>query len=680
MPEETNEANPLLQAQLPVPFTAICAEQVEPAIAALLPAMKARIEELSSSEIPRTYRDVLLGLDNDLEPLEFAYAIVRHLESVVTTPELRAAHNVVQEPVSAFYTSIHLHDGLWSAIKAVAANGETEKLSPVQRRHLDKTVRDFVRKGADLPPAGKARLEELNVELTKVTTKFSENVLDSTNAFEFFITDGSGLAGLPESARMAARESATSKGKAGWRLTLQGPSYTAAMTYLDDRPVRRHLWEAYNNRATTGAWDNRGLVTDILRLRREKAQLLGFSDFADYILEERMAHTGAAAQAFLDALQAKTQSHFERENRNLAEWAKTIGYDEIKPWDSAYVAEKQRLALYDFDEEALRPYFPLEQVMAGMFDIFSRLLSIRMVPEPDVEGWDPQVRYFRVEDAPSGMLLGGFYTDWYPRENKRNGAWMDGLVTGNPDEGKPHIGVICGNVTKPLEEKPSLLTHREVETIFHEFGHLLHHVLSRVPVRELAGANVPWDFVELPSQIMENWCMEKEALDTFARHYETGEAIPDELYDKMYRARTYRGANMQMRQLGFGTVDLKLHREFNPASGADVMKFARDVLAPFTMSPLPDDYNMIASFTHLFAGPVAYGAGYYSYKWAEVLDADAFTRFRREGVFNTHTGQDYRRTILERGNSDDPAQLYREFMGRDPDADALLERLGLKAA
>jgi oligopeptidase A len=312
-----------------------------------------------------------------------------------------------------------------------------------------------------------------------------------------------------------------------------------------------------------------------------------------------------------------------------------------------------------------------------MFDIFSRILGIKVTEEPGIPGWDPAVKYYRVQDASSGKLLGGFYTDWFPRENKRGGAWMDSLITGNPDGGKPHLGLICGNLTPPVEDVPSLLTHREVETIFHEFGHLLHHTLSQVPVRSLSGTNVPWDFVELPSQIMENWCMEREALNLFARHYKTGEAIPEELFQKMKRARTFRAANMQMRQLGLGTVDLKLHREYDPISDTDVMAFARDILSRFTAAPLPEDYAMIAGFTHLFASPVAYGSGYYSYKWAEVLDADAFTRFQREGIFSSSTGEEYRRRILERGDSDDPAQLYREFMGRDPDANALLERLGL---
>ncbi len=672
--------NPLLTERFPIQFDAIKAEHVQPAIDLLLRQMKQRLADLGDPRVPRTYADILLTLDKMTEPLDFAMSVVRHLESVATTPELRAAYNAVQEPVSMFYTSIPLDANLWAAVKAVNQSPEAESLAPVHKRFLEKTVTRFRREGADLDAEGKKKLEELDVELTKVTTKFAENVLDATNAFELVISDEQKLAGLPESARMAARESAKSKGKEGWRLTLQAPSYTAAMTYLDDRAIRRQLWEASNTRATSGQFDNRPLIAEILRLRGEKARLLGYRDFADLVLEDRMAHAGERAQAFLEDLSAKTKPFFERENQSLAEMAKTLGYDSVNPWDVGYLAEKQRQALYHFDEEELRPYFQFDRVVAGMFDIFSRILGIKVVEEPNVPGWDPAVKYYRIEDASSGELLGGFYTDWFPRENKRGGAWMDSLITGNPDQGQPHVGLICGNLTPPVGDTPSLLTHHEVETIFHEFGHLLHHTLSRVPVRTLSGTNVPWDFVELPSQIMENWCMEQEALHLFARHYKTGEPIPDELFQKMKRARTFRSANAQMRQVGFGTVDLKLHRVYDPSKNGDVMDYARELLQPFTPTPLPADYGMIAGFTHLFASPVAYGAGYYSYKWAEVLDADAFTRFRREGIFNAGTGREYRHHILERGDSEDPAQLYREFMGRDPDANALLERLGLLQA
>ena len=674
--EDLIQDSPLLNQTLPIQFSAVRAEDVEPAIELLLKQMKGRLADLGNPDVPRDFSNILVTLDQMTEPLDFAMSLVRHLEAVVTTPALRAAHNAVQEPVSAFYTSIALDSALWTAVKAVEQNSPNENLNPTQRRFLEKTVKGFRRAGADLDQAGKTRLEAIDVELTKITTKFSEHVLDATNAFELLITEESKLAGLPESARTAAVESAKSKGREGWRFTLQAPSYVPVMTYLDDRSIRQQLWEASNSRGTAEPFDNRGLINEILRLRREKAQLLGYRDFADLVLEERMAHTGEQAQAFLERLERQTDSFFEKENRSLAEMAKSLGYDSVQIWDVAYLAEKQRLALYDFDEEELRPYFEVDRVVNGMFDIFSRLLGIKVMEEPSVPGWDAAVKYYRVEDAASNEFLGSFYADWFPRENKRGGAWMDSLITGNPGEALPHLGLICGNLTPPAGELPSLLTHREVETIFHEFGHLLHHILSLVPVRSLAGTNVPWDFVELPSQIMENWCMERESLNLFARHYKTGEPIPDDLFEKMKRARTFRSANLQMRQLGFGLADLKLHREYDPDRG-DVLEFAREILRRFVPAPLPAEYGMIASFTHLFSSPVAYGAGYYSYKWAEVLDADAFTRFRREGIFNAGTGGDFRRQILERGDSEDPAQLYRSFMGRDPDANALLERLGL---
>jgi len=675
--EKSTAKNPLLEISLPIPFAEIKAEHVEPAIEQLLGQMRTRVDAIGDEQTPRTYKDVLLGLDRATEPLDFAMALVRHLESVVTTPEFRAAHNAVQGPVSAFYSSIPLSDKLWSAVKAVNQSPEAASLKGVHRRFLEKTVSGFKRAGAELDPAGKQRLEAIEVALTEATTKFSENVLDATNAFDLVIEDEAKLSGLPDSAKQAARQSAKSKEKDGWRLTLQAPSYIAAMTYLDDRAIRRELWHASNTRGAAEPYDNRALLSEILRLRKEKAALLGYRDFADLVIEERMAHTGATAAQFLDDLRAKTQAAFERENASLAEFVRTMGYASIEPWDVGYLAEKQRVALYEFDEEELRPYFRLENVVAGMLEIFSRVLGIRVAEDAAIEGWDPAVKYYRVEDARTGSLLGGFYADWYPRENKRGGAWMDSLIVGDPDSGEPHVGLMCGNLTPPVEETPSLLNHREVETIFHEFGHLLHHLLSRVPVRSLAGTNVPWDFVELPSQIMENWCMERAALDLFARHYQTGQPIPDELFEKMKRARNFRSANAQMRQLGFAITDLKLHREYDDSRDGSVVDYSRSILADFAAVPLPPDFAMIAAFTHIFGGPTGYGAGYYSYKWAEVLDADAFTRFKKEGIFNSVTGEEYRRHILERGDSEDPAQLYRNFMGRDPDANALLERSGL---
>jgi len=386
-----------------------------------------------------------------------------------------------------------------------------------------------------------------------------------------------------------------------------------------------------------------------------------------------MAHDGRRARGFLDDLKNKTLERFRQENTELEQFAQkgTLG-----PWDIAYYAEKQRLALYDFDEEELRPYFPLERAIEGLFETVGRLYGLKIIEGKDAPVWDPEVKYYSMEDS-SGVFLGGFYADWYPRENKRGGAWMDALITGLPDS-HPHLGLICGNLTPPVNDKPSLLTHREVETIFHEFGHLLHHMLSRVEIRSLAGTNVAWDFVELPSQIMENWCWERPALDLFARHYQTGEPIPEELFQKMKRAKNFRAANAQMRQLGFGIMDLALHVDYDPERDGDAMDYARNILQEFSAARLPDDHAMPAAFTHLFASPVGYGAGYYSYKWAEVLDADAFSRFRESGIFSPEIGGAFRENILAKGDSEDPAELYRNFMGRDPDQNALLVRSGLR--
>jgi oligopeptidase A len=670
-----SETNPLLEEQFRIPFDQIRAEHVEPAIAELLARAKRQLDELISAPGPRTWENTMEALDHLADPLEYAFGIVKHLESVATTPELRAALNKAQPEVSAFFSSLPLNDALWQAVRTWSETEEAKALTGTRRRFLTKTVDNFRRHGAELDPAGKKKLEAMDVELTRLTTKFGENVLDSTNAWELAIDDEGKLAGLPPSAVDAARASAASKGRSGWRFTLQGPSYLALMTYLDDRDIRRETYLAQTTRATAGDRDNRPILARILELRRAKAALLGFADFADFVLVDRMAHTGAHAEEFLSGLMEKTEAAFERERRELEAFAGS----KLDPWDIGYYAEKQRRALYDFDEEELRPYFPLESVVQGMFEIVGRLYGVRVVERTGVPAWDAAVKYYEIRDERTDALYGAFYTDWYPRENKRGGAWMDGLITGVVcgDRFDPHAGLICGNLTPPLGGKPALLTHRDVETIFHEFGHLLHHCLSQVEVRSLAGTSVAWDFVELPSQIMENWCWEREALDLFARHYETGERIPDELFQKMLRARNFRAANGQMRQLSFGFVDLALHRRYDPARDGEAVAYSREILQQFSAAPLPPNHAMIASFTHLFANPVGYGAGYYSYKWAEVLDADAFSRFRHEGIFNRQTGMEFRTRILQRGDSEDPAQLYRSFMGRDPDPNALLERNGL---
>jgi len=673
--------NPLLSLAFRVPFDAIRAEHVPPAAAALIGQARNRLETVAALPAERTFVNTMHAIDSLTEPLDRAMGVVRHLEAVATYPELRAAFNAVQPEVSAFYTGIPLHEGLWQALKAYAATGEAQTLEGARRRFLRKTMDTFRRHGAELDPAGKKRLEEFDVELTQLTTRFSENVLDSTNAFELLIEDEAQLAGLPPTAVESARQSAERKGKPGWRFTLQAPDYFAVMTYLGDAVIRRRIYEAYAVRATEADHDNRPLITRILALRCAKAELLGFRDFADLVLEDRMAHNGGRAFGFLEDLKAKTERRFGEENRDLLDFRRSLegpSAPALQPWDVAYYAEKQRAALYDFDEEALRPYFSLECVTAGLFSLVERLYGVKVTPEDGVPVWDPQVRYYNMHDE-SGAFLGGFYADWYPRENKRGGAWMDALITGGPTDVRfePHLGLICGNLTPPVGGKPALLTHREVETIFHEFGHLLHHMLSRVEIRSMAGTNVAWDFVELPSQIMENWCWERPALDLFARHWQTGDPIPEDLFQKMKRARTFRAANAQMRQLGFGFVDLLLHMQYRPERDGEVVAYTRRILQEFSPATLPPQYAMIAGFTHLFGSPVGYGAGYYSYKWAEVLDADAFTRFRDEGIFSRAVGAAFQESILSKGDSEDPAELYRRFMGREPDPRALLVRSGL---
>ena len=676
-------SNPLLQVRFDIPFDRIRAEHVEPAIEEHLRRSRARIGAIGAEAGSRTWDNTMRALDLATEDLDFAMAVVRHLESVVTTPELRAAYNAVHPATSAFYAGIPLNEPLYRAIKAYAATEEAGRLNGVRQRYLIKTLDSFRRHGAELDLAGKKRLEEMDVELAKLTTKYSENVLDSTNTWEHIITGEAGLAGLPPSAIAAAKQSAVSKGLDGWRFTLQASSYLAVLTYLEDAGVREKAYRAYSTRASSGSHDNREIVARILDLRRAKAALLGYKDFADLVLEDRMAHEGAAARVFLDDLKRKTQAHFERENAELHQFRRTLegpGAPELQAWDVGYYAEKQRAALYEFDEEQLRPYFPVGRVVSGMFDLAQRLFGITVRQKTGVPCWHPEVKCYEIYDGDE--LAGAFYTDWFPRESKRGGAWMDSFITGLPSQDgfTPHLGLICGNLTAPVGDEPALLAHREVETIFHEFGHLLHHCLSRVEMRSLSGTSVAWDFVELPSQIMENWCWERGALDLFAGHYRTGEPIPEELFQRMKRARTFRSASAQMRQLGFGVMDLALHVEYSPGHNGDVVAFGRGITQEFSPAPLPDTHALVNNFSHLFSNPVGYGAGYYSYKWAEVLDADAFSRFQREGIFSREAGMAFRRCILERGDSEAPALLYRSFMGRDPDPDALLVRNGLAVA
>jgi oligopeptidase A len=673
-PRRREGDNPLLFRSHPIPFDRIRPEHVVPAVREALRQAEEELAALVGSGGPRGYANTVARLEEIGERLGEVVRPVTHLTAVMNTPELRAAYETVLPEVSGFFARIPLRPDLWEAVRAAATAAESEDLDPVRLRHLEKVVRSFRRAGADLPVEERCRVERLRVELSRLSTAFANHLLDATNAWELVLTDEARLAGLPASARSQARAAARSKGIDGWRFTLQLPSFQPFLQYAEDRELRRRMYTAYMNRAADGEHDNRPLVLRILQLRRELATLLGYRDFADLALEENMAGSGDRAIAFEKDLAARTRPHWEREMAALAEFARVeLGYERLEPWDVAFCTERLRLARYDLDAEELRPYFPLPAVLEGLFEISRRLFGVVVRRTPLREVWHGDVEYYDVTDE-EGTPIGSFYADWYPRESKRGGAWMNGLVTGGPTPAgwRPHLALVVCNHSPPEGGRPALLTHREVETVFHEFGHLLHHLLSRVEVPALAGTHVPSDWVELPSQLMENWTWEREALDLFARHWETGEPIPAETYRRMRSARTFMGAWQQMRQLSFGTVDLDLHVRFDPERDGDPVERSQRVMAEFQPEPRFADDHFVAGFAHVFSG--GYAAAYYSYLWSAVLEADAFSRFRREGIFSRRVGRSFADCVLSRGDAEDPAELFRRFMGRDPDPSALLRR------
>lgn len=675
--------NPLLSTAFEVPFHEIAPEHVVPAMREALAAAEARLATLVAppeDDGALTYDNTLQALDDLFESVLRPFRLVRHLVGVVTGPELRAAYNEALPEVTGFVARLSTNHDLWRRVAAYAAGGEAAALTGVRARHLAKTLDEFRRAGASLPPDRRERVEAVKVELARLTTKFAENVLDATNEFELVVEDESALAGLPASALRRARTRAAERGLSGYRFTLQAPSYLPFVKYVDDRQLRRQLYEAYFRVGTAEPHDNRGVMREILARRRELAGLLGYADFADLQTEDRMIGSGARAAEFERDLVALTRPYFEAEVEELERFAAgELGIERLEPWDLAYVAEKLRMARFAVDEEALRPYFPLPQVLSGLFDLTRRLFGVEVTRVLGVPTWHPDVEVYHLRHE-DGTFLGSMYADWFPRESKRDGAWMNGLVTGGPSAAgfEPHVGVVACNFTPPEGDAPALLTHAEVETVFHEFGHLLHHVMCRVEVRARSSMNVPWDFVELPSQLLENWTWEPAATKLFARHHETGAPLPPELFARLVAGRNFLEASSQMRQLMFGTVDLALHRDFEPREGADPLAFGGGIMA--AMEPRPDFARpgRLARFTHIFSG--GYAAGYYSYKWSEVLDADAFSRFVQEGIFNPATGRRFAESVLWRGDADDAAQLFRDFMGRDPDLGALVRRsLGERA-
>lgn len=684
--------HPFIADDYHIKWSTLTPDHIESDIDAALETSEKNLEAIRQlDDAALNYENTFAALESATEDLGRVWGRVNHLDSVDNSDDLRAALNAVLPRVSAFFSSIPLDAVIWSKLKAFSESPAVAELDPTRKRYVEETCADFIQSGADLPDDKKARVAEIESRLSEITQKYSENVLDSTNAWELIVDDASRLAGLPDSAVTAAAEDAKAKGHEGkWRFTLQHPSMAPILQHAEDDSLRKEVWEANCTVGHGGDYDNTELIWEILKLREEKSGLLGFDNFADLTLERRMAGNGGNALGFTEDLHTKIVERFKEEGKELEAWKAEQTNTEataMQPWETGYWAEKRRKAEYDFDEEELRPYFPLNSVMDGMFSIVSKIFGIRIEEKAttenggDIETWHPECRFYDLFDSETHELLGSFYADWHPRQSKRGGAWMNSFKTGLPGEGEtprePHLGLMVGNMTKPIGDQPALMTHCEVETIFHEFGHLLHHLLGNVSVKSLSGTNVPWDFVELPSQIMENFCWDRESLDLFARHHETGDPIPEDLYQKMIAARNYMSATGFMRQLAFGKLDLELHLEPEKYLGRDLDEVDREILEGYKTPLATETPSMARRFNHLFSSPTGYAAGYYSYKWAEVLDADAFTRFQKEGILNPETGAAFRENILSKGNSAPAEELYRNFMGRDPDQSALLIRAGL---
>lgn len=696
--------HPFLDEGFHVRWSTLVPEAVEPDIRHALDSAKSAIQAICDQDPAQAdYNSTFGALEEAGEALERGWGRLQHLDSVRDEPAQREALNKMLPEVSDFHSSIPLNAGLWTILRAYGQSAAVDQLDPVRKRHVEETMLDFIQAGADLPTDKKERVAEVQAELSKLTKRFAEHVLDSTNAWELVIEDESKLAGLPDSAKAAALANAKAKGLGSedqpvWRFTLQFPSMFPIMQHLDDDDIRRQVWEASGKVGAEGEYDNTELIWKILKLRQEKAEILGHDHFADLTLQRRMARNGETALKFTEDLHDRIEAPFQQEYREICAFKSEKTGEEVEalePWEFAYWAEKCRKEKYNLDDEILRPYFPVDRVMKGMFDLCSKLFGVRIEEresayfEPGtqadageaIEVWDPAVKFYDMLDAATGEHLGSFYADWHPRESKRGGAWMNCLETGLPpvdgESRKPHLGLIIGNMSPPVDGKQALLTHSEVETIFHEFGHLLHGLLSDVPVRSLAGTNVPWDFVELPSQIMENFCWDRESLNLFARHHETDEVIPDELFERMIAARNYLSATAFMRQLALGKLDLELHVNYERYAGRDLDEVDAELLKTYKAPMKTESPSMARRFNHLFSSPTGYAAGYYSYKWAEVLDADAFTRFQADAVISEAVGREFREHILSKGNSHPVYDLFRRFMGRDPELEPLLVRSGL---
>ncbi|MGF1529946.1 MAG: M3 family metallopeptidase [Puniceicoccaceae bacterium] len=689
-PGTSTSSLPHFSIQHPIPWGSITAGQITPTVDALLETAEKDLQAIRDLDPgSASFAQTFLALDRITDLVGNTWGIVETLHSVADAPDLRAAYGENLPKITDFFSSLTLDQSLWEVLRTTEERLRAE-LHPLQFRLAEETRQDFIDGGADLPPEQREAIRDLQKELATTTQKFSDNVLDATNEWEWIIDDADLLAGTPTMALESMRQDASDRGhgtpnRPAWRVNLQAPTLQPILQHCTVRPTRETIWRAAQGIGIGERFENRGHIARILQLRREKARLLGYPDFAELVLHRRMAKSASQVANFIEELRLKVSQPFLTEFRKLQTFkSESTGepLEDFFPWDAAFWAERYSEAHLDFSSDLLRPYFPHTSVIPGLFSICERLFGIsikqlqtEVAERPEIV-WDPSVSLYLIADS-SGQPLGYFYADWFPRDNKRAGAWMSPLISRKPAQGILPVGLIAGNLTRPSPGKPALLSHQDVQTIFHEFGHLLHHLLSEVPYAGLAGTNVPWDFVELPSQILENWCWERESLDLFAHHWETGEKIPEQLFQKMLEARSFLVASAYMRQLAFAHLDLEMHLATPPTGPEEVDRLAeaavREYQAPFALRPRP----IHPRFSHLFSSPTGYAAGYYSYKWAEVLEADAFSRFKQEGILNPNTGAHFRASILARGNSTDPMVSFRDFVGRDPDPSALLRRDGL---
>ena len=679
--------NPLLQPHELPPFDAIRPEHVEPAIDTLLAENREAIEALvaATATTPPSWESLAAPLESLNDRLARAWSPVSHLNGTMNNPELREAYQACLAKLSDYSTWLGQHEGLFRAWQALRDGPAFATLDEGQRRTVENALRDFRLAGVDLPAEKKQRYGEIKARLSELSNRFSNQLLDATQAWHLVLPDPTRLAGLPDSALASLEANARAKGLSGYRITLDFPSFFPVMTYADDRALRREVYTAFVTRASdqgphAGEFDNAPVMEEILALRHELAELLGFHDYAAYSLSTKMATSPDQVITFLGDLAERAVPQAREEYAQLAAFAReALGMDELAPWDVGFASEKLRESRYAISDEQLRPYFPAPRVVDGLFGVVERLYGVTFEEDADAPRYHPDVRYFRILEH--GTPIAGFYLDLYAREGKRGGAWMDECRVRRleGDAVQLPVAYLTCNFTRPLGDAPALLTHDEVTTLFHEFGHGLHHMLTRQTVADISGINgVAWDAVELPSQFMENFCWEREGLDLIAGHVETGEPLPAALFDKLLAAKNFQSAIGMVRQLELSLFDFRLHREFAAPSASDIQALLDAVRDSVAVVPRVDFNRFQNGFGHIFAG--GYAAGYYSYKWAEVLSADAWSAFEEAGIFDPETGRRFRTEILERGGSRDAAELFRAFRGREPSVEPLLRHSGIRAA